>query len=304
MWLRMTLSNSAAPGSSEDGSGPQGGYAHGETEDYLLPGRALQPTRTPTLAPTRTHTPQPTYTSGPSPTVTKTSTPSACLGVPTLISPTNGSRLDTLIPVFSIDVGAHPNAIGYDIQISRNAFFSSIYLWVTSYVMRPGVNSHDPDSNFDPSTKYYWRARFKCGQTQAAWSATWSFTTGSGGNLPPAPALTAPISGTLLTSWPVMLYWSAVPGTVMGYSARWCKPGTPYECQEKFSTTTQVQAWGLEANTLYQWSVEARNYYGIGPRSVWWRFTTPSTPPPDDLMPSPLRLVNEDGSAYWLPGDP
>lgn len=47
MWLRITVSEVAAPEQSSDGSGPRFGYGAGETEDYLLPGLAAP---TPTLA--------------------------------------------------------------------------------------------------------------------------------------------------------------------------------------------------------------------------------------------------------------
>ena len=293
MWLRLTLSNFAAPDTSDDGSGPPGGYCYGETEDYLLPGQTAQPT------PTHGYTPQPTYTTGPKPTATNTPIPPPCVTAPTLISPTNGAVLNTLVPVFRFDTGVQWNADHFELQVARDAAFSSMR-YTASGPADPGVNEYDLHANLEPGVKFYWRARLKCGQTQAPWSAVWSFTTASGGTLPPAPTLTSPISGTLLTSWPVTLTWSAVPGAVE-YHPAWRKPSTPNVTFGQWTSDTQAQARNLDPGTLYEWSVATRSGYGIGPSSAWWRFTTPSTPPPagQALPPGMRRRVEQDGSVWW-----
>jgi hypothetical protein len=70
MWLRITVSEQ--PLSPVDGSGPAGGLAAGETEDYLIAGAASTPTATatqtatPTATSTPTRTPTPTATTPPS----------------------------------------------------------------------------------------------------------------------------------------------------------------------------------------------------------------------------------------------
>ncbi len=72
-WLRVTLSDSDAI--AADGSGPSGGWADGETEDYLIAGSAdLTPT------PTASRTPMPTPTATRTPT--RTPTPTATLVPP------------------------------------------------------------------------------------------------------------------------------------------------------------------------------------------------------------------------------
>lgn len=71
IWMRITLSDSYAPASPQDGRGPANGYMYGETEDYYF-----KPV-TPTPAPTPTHTPTPTPTPTSTPTATPTWTPTA-----------------------------------------------------------------------------------------------------------------------------------------------------------------------------------------------------------------------------------
>jgi hypothetical protein len=92
-WLRISITSE--PVQSSDGSGPAGGYADGETEDYLLPG--TQPTPTPTSTPTASDTP--TITPTPTETPTATITPiSSNTPTPT----TTPTRLPTATPTHTL----------------------------------------------------------------------------------------------------------------------------------------------------------------------------------------------------------
>ena len=57
----------------------------------------------------------------------------------------------------------------------------------------PGQVSHTFSSNFLPDTTYYWRVYFICDDyPNGPYSDVWSFTTGSGGTILPAPSLQSP----------------------------------------------------------------------------------------------------------------
>jgi len=267
--------------------------------------RATPSATSATATSTSTATPTLTPTSGPSPTtkLTPTASPtSPCVAVATLITPTNGAAPDTLAPLFRFDAGIRQNTTRYEFQISQQDLFTS-----TRFIKRAGVeagvNSIQLTLNLDPDTLYYWRVRLQCGQAVAPWSEAWSFRTASSGALAPAPGQISPASGAVLTAWPVTLTWAAAPGA-LEYHALWRRPEAPNFTLETWTAATQSVAWGVERGTLYEWTVVTRNTYGIGqvePDRVWWRFTTPSTPPaPEHVFPSGGRFtLNDDGSVVW-----
>lgn len=128
--------------------------------------------------------------------------------------------------------------------------------------------------NFQPATTYYWRAWLLCGEIAGPYSEVWSFTTGSGGTILPAPTLIAPANGSTLPSLSVTLQWSAVDGAVE-YLVHWRKAG---EGGYTYSwvTDTQKEIRWLEPQTSYEWWISARNDYAIGNDSETWQFTTPA----------------------------
>ena len=215
------------------------------------------------------------------------------------MAPANGAVLDTLCPLVRFDAGNQLNAARFDLQISFDRDFGLVRFSATSFATR-GVNEFQVHRNLDAGTQFYWRVRLKCGEREGAWSDVWSFTTGSGGTFAPAPALSSPISGTLLTSWPVALSWSAVPDA-LEYQALWRKASMPLISYSTWTGQTNATTWGLEAGMLYEWSVGTRNAYGIGPASAWWQFTTASTAPAaeDVFRDGGRRAVGDDGSVVW-----
>ena len=280
MWLRITLSDVRAPDAASDGSGPSTGYAFGETEDYLLPGRGT-PTATATATRTSTPTLTPTCPYAGTPTATLANkTPSAtptwapCVTAPTLLAPANGVTLTTLLPLLRWDAGNQGNATEVWIQLSRYANFSSLR-WEIQDIAETGIQEYQIRDNLEPATRFYWRVRLKCRTETAPWSAVWSFTTGSGGALLPAPTLLSPSNGAVLTTQPVTLTWAALPGAAE-YYVKWHKSSEPYSNYIDWVTGTQCVPRGLAPNTLYEWSVTARNDYAWGTASAWWRFTSPS----------------------------
>ena len=195
----------------------------------------------------------------------------SCSTIPTLLSPANGSDLNTLIPLFQWDSGNDPNATALRLQVATDPDFTYtvMSLW---YVGGTGVGQFRFPHNLDPATTYYWRAWLLCGETEGPYSEVWSFTTGSGGTILLAPTLIAPANGSTLPS--VTLQWSAVDGTVE-YLVHWRKVGQGWYTYTWVTDTQREISW-LEANTSYEWWVSARNDYAIGDDSETWQFTTPA----------------------------
>jgi hypothetical protein len=100
----------------------------------------------------------------------------------------------------------------------------------------------------------------------------WSFTTGSGGIIPPAPTLIAPLNGSIVPDTTVTFQWASLPGAIEYYFCQ--KRGVGYS----FSRLKDAQVtlpW-FRANTTYEWWVMAVNNYAVGPESEKWQFSTPA----------------------------
>ncbi len=216
-----------------------------------------------------------------------------CLTVPKLISPSNGSTLSTLVPLFQWDSGNDPNATMLRLQRATDVNFTqNVYnLWSNDPI---GFDEFRFTNNFNPATIYYWRTWLLCGETAAPFSEVWSFTTGSGGTFLPAPTLIAPANGITLPSTSVTLQWSAVNGAVE-YLVHWREVGQGGYTAD-WVTNTQMEIYWLDANTSYEWWISAKNDYAIGDDSEIWQFTTPVDAPsisPNDEISS--IMVKDDG---------
>ena len=216
-----------------------------------------------------------------------------CSTVPTLISPTNGSSLNTLIPLFQWDSGHNPDANDLHVDVSRNPGFTQI-INTLYYNSAQGAGNFRFSGNFDPATILYWRAFLLCGSTQGPYSPVWSFTTGSGGTLLPTPALVAPANGNTVPTITVLLQWSSVSGAV-AYQVHWRKVGQSGYIYDSVTGTQYTITWG-SANTTYEWWVSAQNDYAFGADSVKWQFTTPAGFSSASTQELDHSFVVEDGS--------
>lgn len=148
-----------------------------------------------------------------------------CRTRPTLINPPDGSNLDTLLPAFTWDCHSEPDVTYAVLEIARDPDFSQ---WRTQTWFGPAqgvIKDWRLTRNFDPATTYYWRAWLQCGEVRGPYSEAWSFITGSGGTLLPAPPLVAPANGSTTTSTTVTLQWSPVDGAIE-YVLRFRPAGT------------------------------------------------------------------------------
>lgn len=191
----------------------------------------------------------------------------SCTTVPTLISPPNGANLTTIAPLFQWNLHTDPSATMTQMQISLNASFSSMVINMSSS-KKTGIFDFRFWDNFDPATTYYWRSRLVCGGDYSPYSDIWSFTTGSGGVVLPAPVPVSPPDGAtvLLESTPVRLTWSPVSGAI-DYLVRRIKSGSAGSSVYT-RTDPYLDIYYLDMNTSYEWNVKARNSYGYGTESA------------------------------------
>ncbi len=194
----------------------------------------------------------------------------SCTTVPTLLSPTNGASLNTLVPLFRWDSGNDPLATEFSYEASKTTAFDYTEGFRSQYDAQ-GVHEDRLSWNFDPGTIYYWRAYLMCGEIQGPYTDVWTFTTGSGGSLPTAPSLASPADGTTLAGTTVTLRWSPVAGA-SEYNVYRKKSGSYAVYWSE--TSTEATMGGLSPNSTYEWWTTARNDYGWGAESVHRFFTT------------------------------
>lgn len=218
-----------------------------------------------------------------------------CTRPPILQEPANGANLDTLIPVIKWDDSVNVDATDTHLEIALDPNFEQI---VDSYwgIGTNRFHAYRPITNFEPATKLYWRSYSVCGETKSPYSQTWTFTTGSGGTILPAPILISPADDSLLTVPSPELVWSAVDGAVE-YMYHHTPAG---QGGYMFIRTTETSATffcgGLTPNTTYDWWVKARNEYAWGENAERWQFTTPAeTQSLSQEHFSPINYVDQDG---------
>jgi hypothetical protein len=191
-----------------------------------------------------------------------------CDTAPTLVSPADGSQVDTLIPTLVWNMVPNPRGTRLTVAVAEDPGFTRV---VTSAIWgNVGTGSIQPLMNLKPAFTYYWRAWVQCDSVQGPYSPTWSFTTGSEGVLPLAPTLIAPSNGSTQTFPSASLQWASVPGAVQ-YWVRYRKVGWATTSSMHTSDTSYTLG-PLTAGT-YQWWVWAQNDYGYSEATETWQFT-------------------------------
>jgi predicted outer membrane repeat protein len=119
-----------------------------------------------------------------------------------LFTPLDGDTLLYNRPTF--DWADFTGAIGYNIQIAKNATFTKL---VSSTNLAGVTNStYTPAANLTANTNMWWRVRAKLtATTYTAWSDVRSFHTA---NPPGVPVLVAPTSNALVTSTTPLFNWN------------------------------------------------------------------------------------------------
>lgn len=198
--------------------------------------------------------------------------PGSCGSAPTLISPTNGSSSQPLIPTFKWENGdvTGVTEVSLFLSLKEDDYPDHWEYWVTSYNSYFEEEQYDVE-NLSPDTTYYWRVWLKCGEVESPHSEVWSFTTGSDGLILPAPTLISPADGAEIWSsmLPITLDWLPVEGA-MKYKvilSRW-ESGMWLISYTRTVTDSQfLIPISLFANTTYRWTVQPMNDYALSPSS-------------------------------------
>jgi len=188
----------------------------------------------------------------------------------TLLGPANGASLNTLAPQFRWDAGSDPRATSSYLELSLEPDLAP--LLATGGAGAQGEIAFRFWDNFAEGTTLYWRVYLTCGEARGPNTPVRSFTTGSGGDLPPAPSLLAPANGSTLSTRTVTLQWSPVSGAVE-YAVFWRPKGAHYHTSHWVADTQTTARIYSGAN---EWWVAARNSYAIGADSPVWELTTPA----------------------------
>lgn len=189
------------------------------------------------------------------------------------VSPANGAVLNTLIPELQFWWNAEANTsgcLGYDTAPNPGC-----YLW---FWYDRGLESYRSWENLAPATKYYWRVGTIVNNDTAhpIWSREWSFTTGSGGIILPAPTLVSPADNVSIPQSSLILTWNPVAGAKE--YALWVYSPTEYSNRIYYSTDTSEDFRFIIGNTWkkdipYQWYVTVRNDYAWSAESARRNFT-------------------------------
>ena len=127
--------------------------------------------------------------------------------VPSLLSPADNSTVNTLLPPLRIDAGVSNVQISPNIRVARDPNFNQTveYMTFCGWSRPSSLFQYIPFENFEPDTRYYWRARSAygnaCGNRSpewSAWSPAWSFVSGSNGAILPGPQLVSPANGSTI----------------------------------------------------------------------------------------------------------
>ncbi len=192
-----------------------------------------------------------------------------CFEAPTLISPVDGSAINSLIAYLVYMRGTE--TVSYTtISIADNPAFDAPIQYFTS---GGGIGPFQLRlfENLVAATTYHWRVQDNCGSVDSPYSPVFTFTTGSGGVILPAPSLTSPVSGTIGLGQEVTVTWGSVSGAV-GYELWYGTLGGGHNLI--FTPATTYVIHYLQPNTTYEWYVNAYNGYAYGDQSAVWHFTT------------------------------
>ncbi|OGO72935.1 MAG: hypothetical protein A2Z49_04215 [Chloroflexi bacterium RBG_19FT_COMBO_56_12] len=221
-----------------------------------------------------------------------------CSTAPNLISPANGSSLNTIAPLYQWDSGSNPLADSLRLQVALDSGFEQIEMSLYSS-RHQGFGYFRFSHNLEPTTTYYWRTFLMCENIQGPYSEVWFFTTGSGGVILPPPSLVSPPDGGNTSSTTVTLAWSPLSGSEE-YLVHWREVGTSGYTYTWTTETQETLGW-LDSGMAYEWWVSARNDYAIGEDSQTWHFTTPASLSIPDLQlqnPVPIYELYSDGGEY------
>ncbi|MBS1536469.1 MAG: T9SS type A sorting domain-containing protein [Bacteroidetes bacterium] len=182
---------------------------------------------------------------------------------PSLVSPLNDTT--GVLLTQSLTWNSSAGAVGYQIQLSETADFSTVFaeqngLKTTYYNV----------SNLTQGLKvYYWRVRAFSSGGASAYSEVWKFTTAIA-----PPVLASPSSGTVGLGLPVTIRWNESIGATTYHIQVSPSLGFSSLVFEQSIKGTSIEIPGLELQKRYYWRVSAGDDTHEGTFSSKWNFTT------------------------------
>ena len=173
------------------------------------------------------------------------------IAAPVLVAPANGA---TGLATATLTWQAASGATSYNVYFGTSAS-PALVATVTGTTYAAGTLAK--------GVTYYWRIAAK-NATGIATSATWSFTTASGGLT--APVLVSPANGSTAQPLTPTLKWNAVTGAT-SYEVYFGATSVPPLLGS--TTATAVQISGLQPATTYYWKIVARSSTGAASSAVW-----------------------------------
>jgi|GEM_PF-2494813 len=190
--------------------------------------------------------------------------------VPVLVSPNNGSTGISQNP--SLTWNAVSEASSYSVIVSANSDFSSPVVNVSN--LNTNIYSL---SGLAKNTTYYWKVSAENSSGTSGYSAVWHFTTLSDVQIPSAPNIVSPSSGSTGIQANPTLIWSSATGAT-GYNLQVSTSADFTTLTANYSglTSTSLSLSSLQPETKYYWRVSASNSAGTSPYSTA-NFTTVSS---------------------------
>ena len=187
-------------------------------------------------------------------------------GVPSLVSPLNGS---TGLPLTqTLSWTASSGATTYKLQVATDSLFASIVLndsTLTTTQRQVGPLPY--------GTKHFWRVNATNVGGPSLYSTVWSFTTIVAA--PTTPTLLLPVDGARNVPVTVSLTWIPSTGATSYRIQVASNPSFSIIVLDDSIVTTPSRSVGpLVNNALYYWRVRAKNDGGITAFSDPWAFTT------------------------------
>lgn len=207
------------------------------------------------------------------PAIYRVPAPGFCATRPVLLAPENGATLDTLIPLYRWTNTNDPAATIVVQEVATDPSFVNVVSAFSTGLSEGEAELRNVYQNLEPATTYYWRMALHCDDgewpwVEGPWSETWSFTTGSGGTILPAPSLISPADGSTVAV--AAFSWQPLLGAV-----EYILTIRPENGGDMYFHVTEPSFQWLYADLgkSYTWTVAARNDYALGTPSVERTFT-------------------------------
>jgi len=213
-------------------------------------------------------------------------------GVPTLVSPTNGSTVADLTPTF--DWNDVADATSYTILVDNASNFSSPEINVS-----PTTSTYTPASNLAAGT-YYWKVLATNSSGSSAYSVVWSVTLTTPLPLPDVPNLISPTDGSTVEDLTPTFDWGDAANAT-GYHIQIST--NKQMSQIVYDTTTSVSNFTPPSNLAeddYYWWVSSTNASGESAFTAYWIVTVVAPPPPPGA-PTLIAPANGSGTTDTTP---